>query len=805
MATNYFSALASNDIHTTTPANLYNIYKDCDKIGFESLNSFVKPYYDFDGIMKAQDNYDSVVDFLKTKLLRVYPNGDLKISQSIRKVDNNIKVSLHFVVNGYMCLAPTDVPLLPVTDTEEFNTQFESILVAPMKHVFDIGVYHKTQKFRGLYMKKDHETEAFVPFFKEEVNAENYHLWLVQTTKGDDEVVCREAVQSQPTKPRRDTPRSLISFDEYKNTMEYIKDNNPSVLDSRDEWFNYISASAGTMHVMGFDENEVITFLIDWSLTNDYNDEVEIEDEIMKIFDSWNETSSFKFGFIKNAYNKLQKRSKAAFYNILDDSNAHIPPTSYSDFNKVSHSDINEAYRFMMGFLVQIGPSKTKMFFRQPDGVMVEYPLREVAPPTKNGPTIFNIPISTFYQNVIYSAAFEAKCTFVTTEYFPYTEFESPVVKNFNTYKPSPFTCLDSVPKTCKIIETLRNHFEDDLAFNYFVSWASALIKTPTVRLSALILVSKSFGVGKSQIQKMLSNLVGHYNVYNTGSVDSVFNRFNDCIDNKLLINCNEVGSNSKSFREGQEKLKSYVTDNFMSIEAKGKPIKTVANYTHWVFSSNYADCMHIQGGDCRRFSLISVTKPANATSEYWDDFNAMINDANELRAFHTYLMHHEALANPTKPFECALRQENVISSVNDVHKFIYRFVHNDFGDSIYRSGNIQVQDTAMYATAEFLFELYTKEYTNSSFRPSLSKFGITLKTFGLTKKSKRINGEPKKVYVLTKDNVVELFMRDAKITDKKLIDKVTLMTQQGEETDDEDEPEAPMKHSKVAMIYQDE
>ena len=115
---------------------------------------------------------------------------------------------------------------------------------------------------------------------------------------------------------------------------------------------------------------------------------------------------------------------------ILDEEYVEIKPRSHYGFVRTRHTNLNYAYRHLLNCMVMIGDNYTQMHLRQPDGSLIKYSLSSIAPKGKNRGKICDVPIHTFYTNVIDSNAFKYNCRYASMADFEQSPTRPPSSDN---------------------------------------------------------------------------------------------------------------------------------------------------------------------------------------------------------------------------------------------------------------------------------------------------------------------------------------------------------------------------------------
>lgn len=124
-----------------------------------------------------------------------------------------------------------------------------------------------------------------------------------------------------------------------------------------------------------------------------------------------------------------------------------------------------------------------------------------------------------------------------------------------------------------------NNTFEENKkSSDYLLKWIAHMIQMPGEKNGVYVVIHGQQGSGKGTLYSFLEGLINNY-AFQTSNSDHVFGRFNDVIQNKILINLDEALS--KKLFEDDGKLKNLVTEKTINIETKGIPVKSTISSCH--------------------------------------------------------------------------------------------------------------------------------------------------------------------------------------------------------------------------------
>ena len=302
----------------------------------------------------------------------------------------------------------------------------------------------------------------------------------------------------------------------------------------------------------------------------------------------------------------------------------------------------------------------------------------------------------------------------------------------FNIYRKSKLLLKDieskPYPLIKKILMNLTNN--DEQSYIYFIKWLAFQVQNPLNKLATSIVFKGEQGSGKTLLCNYILKPIFEENFIEIGQLD-LNKDYNDYILGKQLVIANEVFFADK--KHSNEKLKNYVSDDFVNINRKYKDSLFVKNYSHWIFTSNNQMPLKIERGD-RRFSVFSSKKLEEGVKIFLE-FKSSVKD--ELEGFLYDLKTMEVQLNEVNyPFDNQTRKEVIDAGLNSVESFIESIndvggilnLHSDIGKSevmtnspsFIESGEIE------YITLDSFYQLYKIFCRHVGFRNQYGRNGFT-------------------------------------------------------------------------------
>jgi hypothetical protein len=161
----------------------------------------------------------------------------------------------------------------------------------------------------------------------------------------------------------------------------------------------------------------------------------------------------------------------------------------------------------------------------------------------------------------------------------------------------------------------------DKAKFKYVMRWLAFVVQHPDKAPgTVLVLVSRTQGTGKSTLGKVICDMLGQHALV-VDDKDRLLGRFNDRLETVVFVLAEEVlwaGDAASA-----DKLKSRVTADTITVEAKFRKSREVPNRMHVMMTSNHEHAVALGSRD-RRYVVLDVAD-AVAQDKSW--FGPMYQD----------------------------------------------------------------------------------------------------------------------------------------------------------------------------------
>lgn len=166
------------------------------------------------------------------------------------------------------------------------------------------------------------------------------------------------------------------------------------------------------------------------------------------------------------------------------------------------------------------------------------------------------------------------------------------------------------------------------------------LVQHPGKKIRWTPLIQGAEGCGKSSLAEIMRVVLGRRNIGKLNAKDVMDSQYNDWAYGVQLVVLEEVRIIGSNRHAVMDKLKPCITDDFIGLNCKFEPKRTVPNVTNYLMFTNYHDSLAIREDGRRYFVLSSpLQRPEQIAAiggkAHFDRLYSMIRDnAGGLRAF---------------------------------------------------------------------------------------------------------------------------------------------------------------------------
>lgn len=166
-------------------------------------------------------------------------------------------------------------------------------------------------------------------------------------------------------------------------------------------------------------------------------------------------------------------------------------------------------------------------------------------------------------------------------------------------------------------IDYLCSHYERILGkdnWSNISQYIAMCLKYPGQKHRWVPLIISPEGVGKGLMLRMISNMMGSQYVNENVSFADITEKHSTIVVGHLFVALNEVsvdGGQYTTKRTISAKIKPFISDDFLNINEKGKPIYKYLNNCNAMIFSNDENCLHIDTSS-RRYYVCNVKVSTN-------------------------------------------------------------------------------------------------------------------------------------------------------------------------------------------------
>lgn len=186
----------------------------------------------------------------------------------------------------------------------------------------------------------------------------------------------------------------------------------------------------------------------------------------------------------------------------------------------------------------------------------------------------------------------------------------------------------------------MREHIETVLASGnseyaeYILKWIAWSFQNPGLPAETALVFPGGEGVGKGTLGRALSRIFGRSGIHIRSS-EMLTGRFSGHLEGVCYVFADEAFWAGD--RKGQGALKALVTEDFITIEAKGLQAHQMRNTLKMVIASN-DDWVVPASADARRWAVFKVGKERQGDKAYFAALNAQMRDGGDAAMLHDLL-----------------------------------------------------------------------------------------------------------------------------------------------------------------------
>ncbi|GET52805.1 D5-like helicase-primase [Rhizophagus irregularis DAOM 181602=DAOM 197198] len=330
---------------------------------------------------------------------------------------------------------------------------------------------------------------------------------------------------------------------------------------------------------------------------------------------------------------------------------------------------------------------------------------------------------------------------------------------------------------------------EDKQLTTYILNWLAFLIQNPDKKPGTAIIMRSPPRCGKNILTDFIGErILGRENFLSTMRLEDVMGRFNAAVRAKKLIILNECDMSGKEWHGANNRLKSLITEPYISIEEKGIDVKVIDDFAGYMILSNHAMPIRIEMGD-ERFVALNVSAKYKGNREYFSSLVKVLENLDTASSFMSYLLSRDLTGfNPRSIPDTQMKWELIEASIPNPQRFIQYYLEIMWPDNC---DTLEIPCTNFYSTYQNWCSEKGENKTLSD-----NKFGMEIKQFApkmrVSRSGTRIN-----YYILDKAKIAENFskviqdVQDVQDVQEAPVEEVELVAEKpAEEKSAEKKPE---------------
>ncbi|GET67348.1 D5-like helicase-primase [Rhizophagus irregularis DAOM 181602=DAOM 197198] len=293
---------------------------------------------------------------------------------------------------------------------------------------------------------------------------------------------------------------------------------------------------------------------------------------------------------------------------------------------------------------------------------------------------------------------------------------------------------------------------EDKQLTIYILNWLAFLIQNPDKKPGTAINMRSPPRCGKNILTDFIGErILGRENFLSTTRLEDVMGRFNVAVHAKKLIILNECDMSGKEWHGANNRLKSLITEPYISIEEKGIDVKVIDDFAGYMILSNHAMPIRIEMGD-ERFVALNVSAKYKGNREYFGSLVKVLENPDTASSFMSYLLSRDLTGfNPRSIPDTQMKRKLIEASIPNPQRFIQYYLEMMWPDNC---DTLEIPCTNFYSTYQNWCSEKGENKTLSD-----NKFGMDIKQFApkmrVSRSGTRIN-----YYILDKAKIVENFSK---------------------------------------------
>jgi len=176
------------------------------------------------------------------------------------------------------------------------------------------------------------------------------------------------------------------------------------------------------------------------------------------------------------------------------------------------------------------------------------------------------------------------------------------------------------------------------IAYDVIMAFLANLVQEPNQKTNLALAMVGTTGTGKGTLAKLVSGVIGSKYFETSQGLSKITGRFNGHLKTKYVIYGNEVeGMTHKDYQV----LKSMISEDTLQLEDKGKRAFQMKNRLRFILDGNDLDRFRTNETE-RRIFYTEVSAVYKGDTDYWTNFNSLLENEDFLNTVHSYLSVYE-------------------------------------------------------------------------------------------------------------------------------------------------------------------
>jgi phage/plasmid-associated DNA primase len=292
----------------------------------------------------------------------------------------------------------------------------------------------------------------------------------------------------------------------------------------------------------------------------------------------------------------------------------------------------------------------------------------------------------------------------------------------FSFFRGYPWEPLDE--PNYDYIKLWLEHFEQNICsgnadlYNYLADWVAFIVKDPGQKTTTAPIFIGDHGCGKGDFFSIpLSKLFGKYSLKNVTKIDSITGKFNQRLENKVFVVCNEMQQSENSKFLNGDALKSIITERDIDYESKFVNTRGGECVANLMFFSNHELPIRLENGD-RRYVVVKCSNKRCLDFKYFRKLTESMKHELFYPTLFTWFLNRDISKRDLREIPVTEAKEDMLQASKESWQLFFEDNIDEFveGDGyVSKSCYEDYQD-------------YCKRYGYAPY--SLTKFGMKLKRF---------------------------------------------------------------------------